>query len=214
MVCSGHSSISSGKNRMKKNITTNLVTFLKEHCANFNRHCKVLKGKRCGYFEKAVLGPPDYKFRLPVYDYQKLFAQYAELTSSEKQDVKVRRCECGEPLRPRHRYCESCKKARRKETYRKSRKTEKTREHQKRYAIKYPEKIKAQNAVRNATRYDKLPRPDTLQCHYCPAQAEQYHHHKGYAPEHWLDVVPACRNCHTKINEKRDLQNVCDATVN
>jgi hypothetical protein len=40
-----------------------------------------------------------------------------------------------------------------------------------------------------------LPRVRNLQCHYCGNRAHQYHHHRGYAPEHWLDVVPACRKC-------------------
>lgn len=39
-------------------------------------------------------------------------------------------------------------------------------------------------------------------CHYCPAQAKQYHHHNGYEPEHYLDVVPICIKCHGEINRK------------
>ena len=66
-----------------------LQLFLRDECANYDKHteaclipdcCKVLEGQRCDYFEHAVLGPPDYKFRLPGYDYQKLFAQYADQT--------------------------------------------------------------------------------------------------------------------------------------
>lgn len=75
-----------------------------------------------------------------------------------------------------------------------------TRNRSKRYKIIHPELIKANKAVSNAIRDGKLPRPDTLQCNYCPKQAEQYHHWKGYAKEHWLDVVPACRKCHRKIH--------------
>lgn len=58
-----------------------------------------------------------------------------------------------------------------------------------------PEQIKARSAVSKAIKIGKLPRPDTLKCS-CGEKAKQYHHHKGYAPEHWLDVVPICRKCH------------------
>ncbi len=61
-----------------------LTVFVRDECANYNKHdeaclfdesCKVIAGERCDYFERAVLGPPDYKSRLPDYDYQKLFAK-------------------------------------------------------------------------------------------------------------------------------------------
>ena len=41
----------------------------------------------------------------------------------------------------------------------------------------------------------QLPRPDTLQCHFCGHKAIQYHHYLGYEPEQWLNVVPSCRKC-------------------
>lgn len=109
---------------MKK---TYIERFIRDECSNFDKHyqvcvsdtpCKALNGQRCGFFEKAVLGPPDYKFRLPDYDYQKLFAQYAELTGTEGQEVQIRRCECGAPLSPRQRYCDKCSKHRAKEANR------------------------------------------------------------------------------------------------
>jgi len=106
---------------------TTLVRFVKDECANYNKHyqlcaddkpCKVLSGQRCGYFEKAVLGPPDYKYKLPDYDYAKLFAQYAEQTKAENQIVKQRLCGCGKPLRLRQRYCDTCKQKKRQKTKR------------------------------------------------------------------------------------------------
>lgn len=60
---------------------------------------------------------------------------------------------------------------------------------------RFPEHRKAVSAVNNAIRAGKLPRPDSLKCS-CGEQAEHYHHHKGYEPEHWLDVVPVCVPCH------------------
>lgn len=67
----------------------------------------------------------------------------------------------------------------------------------KKYYSRYPEHYKAVYAVNNAIRAGELPRPDTKMCHYCSKPAQQYHHHKGYAPEHWLDVVPVCIPCHS-----------------
>ncbi len=65
----------------------------------------------------------------------------------------------------------------------------------KQWRLKHPEICKAKAAVNHAVRRGKMPRVKTLQCHYCPAQAEQYHH-PSYAKEHWLDVIPVCRQCH------------------
>jgi len=70
------------------------------------------------------------------------------------------------------------------------------------YHIKHPERNKAVTAVNHAIRAGKLPRPDSLQCHYCNNQAKQYHHWQGYAPEHWLDVVPICISCHRNIDKR------------
>jgi len=108
---------------MSKITETTLTRFLKDNCANFDKHyqkclfadsCRVFDGQRCGYFERCVLGPPDYKYKLPGYDYAKLFGQYAEQTGAQSQRVKVRLCECGTPLRLRQRYCKVCAKKRAK----------------------------------------------------------------------------------------------------
>ena len=106
-----------------------LREFIRDECANYGKNgeaclfgdsCKVMDAQRCDYFEKAVLGPPDYRYKLPGYDYQKLFAQYAEQTKAEKQQVNVRRCGCGTPLGHRRRYCLDCARKRRRETMRQS----------------------------------------------------------------------------------------------
>ena len=65
-----------------------------------------------------------------------------------------------------------------------------------------PNYPKANHAVTSAIRNGRLPRVNTLLCHYCPEQAEQYHHWHGYEPEYWLDVVPACIKCHNKEHKK------------
>ena len=105
-----------------------LTRFVKQECANYNRHlqaclddelCKILAGKRCGYFGKAVLGRPDYKFKLPHWDYTKLFAEYDDLTGRVSETVTQRLCGCGTNLMPRQRVCADCSKKRRKTAYRK-----------------------------------------------------------------------------------------------
>ena len=72
----------------------------------------------------------------------------------------------------------------------------------KRFYSRHPERRNATTYVNNAIRDGKLPHPDTLQCYYCPAQAEQYHHWHGYESEHLLDVVPTCAKCHHKFRKK------------
>jgi hypothetical protein len=54
------------------------------------------------------------------------------------------------------------------------------------------------NAVRNAIRQGILFRPHA--CSLCPSVEDiQAHHHRGYAPEHWLDVLWVCRTCHNRV---------------
>jgi len=82
--------------------------------------------------------------------------------------------------------------------------SERGKETRKIYLLIHPELQKAQYVVRNAIKFGELPRPDSLQCKYCRTQAKQYHHHKGYGPEHLLDVVPVCTRCHfIHTNHKR-----------
>ncbi len=66
----------------------------------------------------------------------------------------------------------------------------------KRFRTRNQNQIKAQNAVNHAIQACKMSRPDSLICHHCPTRAKEYHHHLGYAPEHWYDVIPVCLKCH------------------
>lgn len=86
-----------------------------------------------------------------------------------------------------------------KEKRKSSRETKKYKIWEKQYNLKHNERVQAKNAVAHAIRTGKLIRPDSLQCSFCPKTAKQYHHHKGYEPEHWLDVVPVCFYCHSHI---------------
>ncbi len=71
-----------------------------------------------------------------------------------------------------------------------------------RYLNKYPKKKKAQTAISHAIRDGLIPKVCTLKCSCCPAQAQEYHHHKGYAKKYWLDVVPVCAKHHRQIHYK------------
>lgn len=62
-------------------------------------------------------------------------------------------------------------------------------------AERYPEKIKARQAVSNAIRNGKLPKASTLNCP-CKEPAKEYHHYLGYTPEHRFDVIALCIKCH------------------
>ena len=84
----------------------------------------------------------------------------------------------------------------------KYRKTAKGRLSQKRLKARYPNKIKARNAINSAIRIGKMISPKLLLCHYCPKPAQQYHHWHGYEPEHWLNVIPVCTDCHQKCKKK------------
>lgn len=57
---------------------------------------------------------------------------------------------------------------------------------------------KAHNAVATAVKSGKLPNVRTQKCAFCGKQAKNYHHHKGYDPAHWLDVLPCCVPCHRR----------------
>jgi hypothetical protein len=65
-----------------------------------------------------------------------------------------------------------------------------------------PNYLKAKGAVSNAIAAGKIPRVNIKFCHYCLKPAQHYHHWHGYEPEHWLDIVPACIKCHTKLHRK------------
>lgn len=84
--------------------------------------CKILEGKPCLYFERCVLGRPDYRFPLLHCDYPRLFRQYGELNRRFRAvDVTIRLCDCGEPLSPRRKVCDKCQIRNRRKSYRRTR---------------------------------------------------------------------------------------------
>ncbi len=62
-----------------------------------------------------------------------------------------------------------------------------------------PDWYRATNAVNNAVRDGNLAKVSSLTCKKCNRKAHDYHHHKGYSPKYWLDVIPLCRQCHVDI---------------
>ena len=78
--------------------------------------------------------------------------------------------------------------------------TEKYKQWHLEYKRNHREKIIAQIAVSIAVRAGKLPRVSTLKCSNCPKQASHYHHHKGYASENHLKVIPVCTSCHKNLH--------------
>lgn len=60
---------------------------------------------------------------------------------------------------------------------------------------KYPIRRKARTKIANEIAKGNFPNIKTQICK-CGKQAEHYHHYLGYKPNHWLDVVPLCQDCH------------------
>ena len=114
---------------IKRKKQGNLLTrFTKKECANCSSDglcydyydCKILDNKPCGYFEKSVLGPHDYKYRLLNYNYEKLFNLYSNINKAFKQfQVNIHSClDCDTPISKGKRYCEKCLKKHNKQSYR------------------------------------------------------------------------------------------------
>lgn len=61
----------------------------------------------------------------------------------------------------------------------------------------------ARIAVNNAVRDGRLPKVSTMICCSCGVPAEEFHHHRGYAKESWLDVIPLCRRCHCEADRRQ-----------
>jgi hypothetical protein len=67
------------------------------------------------------------------------------------------------------------------------------------YRIKCPEKQPARSAVTNSVAAGRISKVSSYHCRYCWNVAQDYHHHLGYAPEHWFDIQPVCKKCHAKL---------------
>lgn len=65
-----------------------------------------------------------------------------------------------------------------------------------RYNRRHPDRQRARQAVNRLVRSGRWQRASDKVCEHCGRQAQEYHHHKGYAKEHRLDVIPLCEPCH------------------
>jgi hypothetical protein len=64
---------------------------------------------------------------------------------------------------------------------------------------RHPERVSARKLVWSEVEAGRFPPANTMVCDICQeALACHWHHHKGYEPEHALDVIAVCRECHTK----------------
>jgi len=96
-------------------------------CANYDHDhsgclmadkCKVEEGKRCGYFEKAVL--PNAASEGYAAEMNDLYARQTGATPKPKSN-SARLCpDCSGVLPPRHRVCPKCAEKRRQKAYRDS----------------------------------------------------------------------------------------------
>jgi|GEM_PF-1487410 len=86
-------------------------------CERQDTRCRVEQGQRCAYFEKAVL-PTAWQIDAG----ESILDQYQGQTKAviQVRCKEARRCTCGEPLKPRKRFCDKCRQKRRKEAYRQS----------------------------------------------------------------------------------------------
>lgn len=70
-----------------------------------------------------------------------------------------------------------------------------------RIALTYSEKAeRARRTVTKAVHDGELRPASAFDCAHCGRGARDYHHHKGYEPEHWLDVIPLCKPCHQEVH--------------
>ena len=121
----------------KRKRTVGLTAFLKGSsnpddrmpgCSNYDHHyggclfadtCKVQEGQRCGYFERRVL-PTAADIGLGERMYSLYEKQCGISGTLERGQMRI--CpDCGTGLKPRQRYCDNCKRRRRRKSYRKAR---------------------------------------------------------------------------------------------
>jgi len=118
--------------RKPKRCGPHLQRFIKAECAcwllgqcTLEGPCVIIEySRRCGYFEKNVLPPPAYSFKHLCFETRPTVermvrSEYAEIRPDSS--IGDRFCECGNPLSKRQRLCEKCRKERRREAYRRSR---------------------------------------------------------------------------------------------
>lgn len=150
-----------------------------------------------------------------------------QYTHEQTQTKKCSKCGEAKPLDEFHRnrkmpdglqyVCKTCRAEERRAYYAANREyqdevnrtwrianPEKVEQYYARERAKYPERVAARSEVNKAVKRGDFPPPSALVCDHCQeAQAEQWHHYLGYAPEHWLDVIAVCIPCHVELDRRR-----------
>lgn len=106
-----------------------LLAFSKKYCCNnengdcilSNWPCRLANGNPCKHFRDAVwpICDPSYPFSSDRQSYYRNLAEY-QAVFKKAASRSVRICQCGQTLRKRQRYCQSCALKCRRATYRKS----------------------------------------------------------------------------------------------
>ena len=95
-------------------------------------------------------------------------------------------------------YCRECRKAKNSQWAQKQKPLKKA--YNKAYREKNRVKVLAHQAVTKAIRHGLMAPAEACECNDCRAPATELHHH-SYDEDHWLDVVPLCRSCHTQRHQ-------------
>ncbi len=86
---------------------------LKNKMFNKTGKCLVIEEKEpCVFFRESVLPLAEH-----YGVYSKILSEYTEIDQSVIKDIHTRFCDCGNELKPEERICDSCKRKRRRETY-------------------------------------------------------------------------------------------------
>ena len=120
--------------------------------------------------------------------------QYNQTDKGKQRSKRYCHSEKGKQAHKRYDQAEKGKQARKR-----YKQTEKGKQAYKRYGKNNPEKKKARCKISDAIRAGKLLPAYHYWC-ACGKQAEQYHHHLGYEPEHQFDVIPVCVKCHKSVH--------------
>ena len=149
-----------------------------------------IKTKRCSHCKQILPLSEFHKNR----SYRDGLQYWCKVCNNQTQ-AAYQKTEKGKQTKKRYRQSKGGK-----QSHRRYNQSEKGKQFQKRYDKSNLEKKKARTAVNNAIGNGKM-----LPAHHylctCGKQAEHYHHHLGYVPEHRLDVIPLCRNCHVSIHK-------------
>lgn len=126
--------------------------------------------------------------------YCKSCCHHSDKIYRERPDIRKKKSIYGKSYRKRE-----VSKAHEKERRKKKKYIERILDYQKRN----PEKTKARRVIANEVRYKRMRLAKFFLCRCCNGNAREYHHHLGYEPEHWLDVIPLCGSCHYILNSQK-----------